>query len=238
MRPADVALEQVHRWIAPLLEGRSRVLEVGCGTGDLARRLASDGHQVTAIDLELDHPAAAAGIRWVEGDFLAFDDGRFDAVLFTRSLHHIDPLEQAVDHAARLLSPAGLLVVDEFDRAAADRDTVRWYYDVQELLAAAAVYPADRIAGAPADDPAARWRDEHDHDPPLHGGAEMLAAIADRFARLDTARGPYLYRTIAQRVEDSARGAAVARQVLAAETRRLEAGALAAIGLRITATLP
>jgi SAM-dependent methyltransferase len=236
MRPADVDLEQVHRWIAPLLARRSRVLEVGCGRGHLARRLAGDGHQVTALDLALDDPTPAAGVRWVAGDFLDFDGGPFDAVLFTRSLHHIDPLEQAVDRAATLLAPSGLLVVDEFDRAAADRDTARWYYDVQELLAAADVYPADRIAGAPGDDPAARWRDEHDHDPPLHAGAEMLAAIADRFTGLETARGPYLYRTIAHRVEDSERGAAVTRQVLAAETRRVEAGALAAIGLRITAT--
>jgi SAM-dependent methyltransferase len=238
MRPADVALEQVHRWIAPLLARRPRVLEVGCGPGDLARRLAGDGHQVTGLDLELADPGPVDRVRWVAGDFLAFEDRPFDAVLFTRSLHHIDPLEQAIDRAAGLLAPGGLLVVDEFDRAAADGETARWYYDVQELLAAAELYPAERIAGAPGDDPSARWRAEHDHDPPLHRGAEMLAAIADRFASVDTARGPYLYRTIAGRVEDSARGAAVTRQVLAAESRRLEAGALAAVGLRITAIAP
>jgi len=236
MLPADVALDDVHRWVAPFLDRRgARVLEVGCGPGDLARRLGAAGLDVTALDQELAGQAPAVGVRWVEADFLTHDDRPFDAVLFTRSLHHIDPLDRAVEQAARLVVPGGLLLVDEFDREAADADTARWYYEVQELLAAAALYPADRIHGAPDADPRARWRGEHDHDPPLHTGTEMLAAIADRFGGMKTRRGAYLYRTIASRLDPTDRGAAVAQRVHDAETRRLRAAALAPVGLRITA---
>ncbi|HWM87552.1 MAG TPA: class I SAM-dependent methyltransferase [Kofleriaceae bacterium] len=243
MLPDDVALEDVVGWMGPLLSGHRRVLEVGCGEGDLARRLAAGGLSVTAIDVELGQPAPAAGVRWVEADLLGFEDDPFDAVLFTRSLHHIHPLEEAIERATRLVRPGGLLLLDEFDRDAADADTARWYYEVQELLVAAGVCSTHHIeahAGAQAGahagaGPSERWRAEHEHDPPLHGGAEMLAAVADRFTGLATRRGVYLYRTIAHRLEASARGVAVARQLYAAESGRLQAAALAAVGLRISA---
>jgi SAM-dependent methyltransferase len=238
MLPGDVAIEDVHLWVEPLLADRRRVLEVGCGPGDLARRLASPRLDITALDVELDGRAPAPGVRWVKADFLEFDDDPFDAVLFTRSLHHIHPLDRALAGAARLLRPGGLLLLDEFDREAADAGTARWNYEVQELLAAAGVYPPDHLHGRPDEDPIARWRAEHEHDPPLHTGAEMLAGVADRFERLETRRGPYLYRAIAARVEASERGGAAAAQVRDAENRRLRAAALAAVGLRIRAVAP
>lgn len=238
MLPGDVAVEDVHCWVAPLLARKRRVLEVGCGSGELARLLAADGLEVTALDLELADPAPADRLTWVEADFLGFEDDPFDAVLFTRSLHHIYPLERAVEQALRLCRGGGLLLVDEFDRDAADAETARWYYEVKELLVAAGVHAADRLEGLPDDDPAARWRAEHLHVPPLHSGAEMLAAVADRFTRLDTSRGVYLYRSIAAGVEASERGGAVASQVYGAEIRRLQAAALAPVGLRIGAIAP
>ncbi len=238
MLPGEVPVEDVHCWVAPLLVGRRRVLEVGCGAGALARLLGADGLEVTALDVELAGAPPAAGVRWVEEDFLGYEDERFDALLFTRSLHHIHPLDRAVDRAARLLRPGGLLLLDEFDREAADSDTARWYYEVQELLVAAGLYPADHVHGDPDDDPVERWRAEHDHAPPLHSGAEMLAAIADRFTRMETRRGAYLYRAIAARVEASDRGVAVASQIYGAECRRVQAAALAPVGLRIAASAP
>ena len=240
MLPVEVAVEDVHCWVAPLLARRRRVLEVGCGNGALARLLGEGGVEVTALDRELGDPApaAATGVRWVEADFLGFEEQPYDALLFTRSLHHIDPLERAVERALGLLRPGGLLLLDEFDREAADPETARWYYEVKELMAATGLYPADQIEGAPEDNPAARWRDEHDHMPPLHSGAAMLAAISDRFSRLETRRGAYLYRSIASGLEASDRGGVVASQLYGAETRRLQAAALSAVGLRIAAVAP
>lgn len=231
-------MEDVHCWMAPLLARRRRVLEVGCGAGDLARLLGADGFDVTALDVELGAPAPAPGVTWVEADFLAFEAEPFEAVLFTRSLHHIHPLDRAIDQAIALLRPGGLLLVDDFDRKAPDAETARWYYEAKELLAAAGLYPDDHIEGQPDDDPVARWHAEYDHVPPLHSGAEMLAAIADRFTRVETQRGVYLYRTIAGRLEDSGRGAAVASQLYGSESRRLQGAALAAVGLRISAVAP
>ncbi len=67
-----------------------RVLDVACGTGNVAIRAAMSGAAVVASDLTPEHfvagrrGAAAAGVavEWVEGDVeaLPFDDGSFDVV--------------------------------------------------------------------------------------------------------------------------------------------------------------
>lgn len=245
MRPVDVAVEDVHCWFTPAIGRKRRVLEVGCGAGDLARVLGADGFAVTALDLELGEPAPADNVTWVEADFLAHIDDPFDAVLFTRSLHHIPALDRALEHAIRLLRPGALLLIDDFDCEAPDVETARWYYEQIELLTVSGLctgcpdHPQHPRHGGPvSDDPMVRWRAEHDHSPPLHSGADMIAAVADRFARVSTRRGPYLYRSIASLVESSERGAAVTSQVYAAESRRLQEAALMAVGLRITAHAP
>ena len=58
-------------------------------------------------------------------------------VLFTRSLHHLQPLVSAVERAHQLLEPGGLLVADDFAVDQADRATAAYFYDARSLLVAA-----------------------------------------------------------------------------------------------------
>jgi SAM-dependent methyltransferase len=174
--------DEILATVRPLLEGRRRVLEVGCGDGRLAAALARAGHEVTAIDL---HPPAelAPGVRFVAGDFLAFVDAPFEAVLFTASLHHIAPLADAVARAHDLLVPGGLLWADDFDLEAPDEATARWYFAQQ-----------GRTDGS-----VALWR--ADHEPGLHVGAALIAAVTARFGGVIETRGPYLHRYLGDRFE-------------------------------------
>jgi SAM-dependent methyltransferase len=85
-----------------------RVLEVGCGDGELARALAGGGYDVVAID-----PEAPEGEIFRRTTIEAFDEpGAFDAVVASLSLHHVHDLGQVLDKLVRL-SP-GPLVVNEF----------------------------------------------------------------------------------------------------------------------------
>ncbi|HEX9773219.1 MAG TPA: class I SAM-dependent methyltransferase [Steroidobacteraceae bacterium] len=240
MTPEAVVLREQHRLVAGGLGDARRVLEVGCGHGALAAMLAGEGREVTAVDLMLPVERPSPAVRWIEGHFVALSDAdfgdAFDAVAFTTSLHHIAALDDALARAESLLRPGGRLVLDEFDLAAPDAACARWYYDVQELLAAAGAYPADRIDDGADAEPRARWLAAHEHhgEPPLHPGASMITAVEARFDGTRVERGPYLYRYICGGL-DGPHAGALAETVLALERRRITSGLLPAVGLALTA---
>lgn len=105
--------------------GSGRVLEVGCGTGAMARLLESRyGWQVTPADLSaegLRHARANGCARLVrcDGLRLPFPDASFDALITLDMLVHLEPGEEraAFREFARVLKPGGMLIL----RAAAFR---------------------------------------------------------------------------------------------------------------------
>jgi SAM-dependent methyltransferase len=142
----------------------ARVLEVGCGDGELARALSTAGYHVLAID-----PEAPDGPLFRRSTIEDLDEpGPFDAVVASRSLHHVDDLAVALDKVASLLEVGGAVLVDDF----------AW-----ERLDAAT---AERV-----DIPFRDWREEHDH---LHISAKMLSELDARFTRRSFSWEPYLYR--------------------------------------------
>jgi SAM-dependent methyltransferase len=227
--PDDLRVREQHAFVSAALEHRKRVLEVGCGAGQLARRLAADGCTVTALDRELRDRSGS--VTFVERDFLAFDAAPFEAVVFTASLHHISPLGDAAAHARKLVAPGGVVIADEFDIASPDRETLRWYYETQELLAAAGVYDATRIDAPDVADPVARW--QAGHEPHLHTGQEMRQALA-ALGTFSAAPAPYLYRYICGGLPATDAGGSIAAHVLATEQARIREGSLVAVGVRIT----
>jgi SAM-dependent methyltransferase len=234
------ALRETRAFIEPLLAGRRRVLDVGSGKGELAAVLARAGHEVTAIDVKQPaERAAAPGVTWHETGLLDFEAAPFDALLFVTSLHHITPLAEAVEHARRLLVPGGLLIAEEFSVEAPDAATARWYFETQELLAAAGRYPPSRIHGAPSTEPVSRWREEHSHDgEALSEGWRMKEELGRRFELLGAHEGPYLYRYIGAGTAAHAEADAITDSVYSAEQRGIEAGTLKPVGLRLWARRP
>jgi SAM-dependent methyltransferase len=88
----------------------ARVLEVGCGSGELALALDDAGYDIVAID-----PEAPEGPIFRRTTIEAFaEDGPFDAVVASRSLHHVHDLGGALDKLVRLLVERGSLVLNEF----------------------------------------------------------------------------------------------------------------------------
>lgn len=90
------------------------VLDVGCGTGIVARLLAAAGCRVLGIDPDA-RMAALARQRGLEVEVSAFETwdpaGRaFDAVVAGQAWHWVDPAAGAA-RAAQALRPGGLLVL-------------------------------------------------------------------------------------------------------------------------------
>jgi ubiquinone/menaquinone biosynthesis C-methylase UbiE len=98
-----------------------RALDVGCGDGLLAARLADRCAEVTGIDSDPPMIARARAeaqtqvpdrLRFTRADFLTYPlpEASFDFVCANTSLHHMD-FEQALTTMARLLKPGGRLAV-------------------------------------------------------------------------------------------------------------------------------
>jgi SAM-dependent methyltransferase len=109
--------------ILPLAEqhltGAARVLDVGCGEGQLARRIAAlDGSPplVAGVDpTEGQVETAVArdgGVRYVRAaaEGLPFAAGSFDAAVVCLTLEHLDPFEPAIQEIARVLARGGRFV--------------------------------------------------------------------------------------------------------------------------------
>ncbi len=177
----------------------ARVLDVGCGRGDLAARLLASGFEVTALDQapEAVEIARAAGVPAIASDFLRFEGPPYDAVIFSRSLHHLHPLRDAVVRASALMKPDAWLIADEFARERADRATAAWFYDVRSLLHAARVLVMTEESDQ-ASDALSRWGADHygEGDHPRHDGVAMLAELRRHFEIVETEDVPYVYAIV------------------------------------------
>jgi SAM-dependent methyltransferase len=92
-----------------------RVLEVGCGPGEFARRLVDElGVEVVAVDLSprMVELARGRGVEAREGDVeeLPFPDASFDCAVANWMLYHVPGLDRALAELARVLVPGGRLV--------------------------------------------------------------------------------------------------------------------------------
>jgi SAM-dependent methyltransferase len=89
-----------------------RVLEVGCGMGQFAERVAREtAAEVVATDLSprMVELAAARGLdaRLADVQALPFEDGEFDCAVANAMLYHVDDLDRALAELARVLEPSG-----------------------------------------------------------------------------------------------------------------------------------
>jgi SAM-dependent methyltransferase len=104
-----------------------KVLEVGCGPGHLALRLAQEHDlEVTGLDLDpgmikrarahAEHAASGRRPSFVVGDVAAlpFPDASFDVVVSTLSMHHWSDPIAGVTEIGRVLKPTGKALIWDF----------------------------------------------------------------------------------------------------------------------------
>jgi SAM-dependent methyltransferase len=131
------------------------------------------GFDVLAID-----PEAPEGplFRRTTIEDLA-ESGPFDAVIASRSLHHVHDLALGLDKIAAALRPGGVFIVDDFAWEGLDADSAS-------------------LLGIDLKD----WNAEHGD---LHTSEAMLAGLEARFTDRALWRGPYLYRESRQAVDEA-----------------------------------
>jgi len=144
--------------------GCGPALDVGCGDGLLAGRLAEHCAEVTGIDRDRRMIALARSqigdrtrVRFIEADFLAHDfpQASFDFVCANTSLHHMD-FAAALGALARALRPGGRLAVVGLAANGSVRDYLADAPAIPVGLAYRAVYGKGG-PDAPVMDPDMTW---------------------------------------------------------------------------------
>ena len=122
------------------LSGGESVLDVACGTGDLAARFSRAGAgRVVALDFceemlaEARRKFARRPIQWVRGDAMALPMGEadFDVVSIAFGIRNVSDPARALGEFWRVLRPGGRVIVLEFTRPRGRvlAAVVRWYLD-------------------------------------------------------------------------------------------------------------
>jgi len=148
VREEMAVLEEV---LAPLsAQGRLHdILEIGCGTGDMTRRIAQAWPHVRLCAMEVDRVQLEKNqqrnrhenITYIEGpaERIPHPDQSFDAVLMFKSLHHVpmSVLDRALDEIHRVLRPGGIAYFAEPVFAGDLNEIIRLFHDEQAVRSGA-----------------------------------------------------------------------------------------------------
>jgi ubiquinone/menaquinone biosynthesis C-methylase UbiE len=119
---ADMAgYEVTLRRVQGLLSADQDVLEIGCGTGTTALRLASFTRRLLATDISAGmiaiareklaaDPVPQLSFAVADADAAVAGQGEYDAVLAFNLLHLVTDLDRALELAMQALRPGGLLI--------------------------------------------------------------------------------------------------------------------------------
>jgi SAM-dependent methyltransferase len=105
--------EQIIPLAAHELAGARRVLDVGCGDGQISRVLAAAGADVVGVDPTANQigvaKARAGGPTYARAtaDRLPFTAACFDAAVACLVFEHIDAVDESIAEVARVLKPGG-----------------------------------------------------------------------------------------------------------------------------------
>ncbi len=143
------------------IEPGMRVLDVGCGRGEILRRCTRMG----ALAYGIDYAAAAVamsqraleegeatGVYRADAKYLPFADGVFDRVLLFDIVEHLHPweLDQALREVRRVLRPDGRAIIHTAPNAWYDRFAYPVVRLVRVLMGQGDRYPKDPRAIIPA----------------------------------------------------------------------------------------
>jgi ubiquinone/menaquinone biosynthesis C-methylase UbiE len=131
-----------------VLDGK-RILELGCGTAELTRAIASDGKNRYVTALEVDEQQHNKNLAITDLENVSFQlggaeaipvgDQSQDIVLMFKSLHHVaeDKLDQAMKETHRVLAPGAMAYISEPIFMGNFNDILRLFHDEQHVRQAA-----------------------------------------------------------------------------------------------------
>lgn len=249
---------------------KASILDVGVGNGQIALNLIKEGMSVTAIDLDAKaiQKAKAAGINAIEHDFKSLRRADiehamsssatkaaksaqfegFDVILFSRVLHHLEPLRATVDATLELLKPGGIILVEDFCYERVEERTCAWLFPLAQLLYDNSPNKEPhfhwlaqrRIAESASIEEFVKgslklWQQHHEEKHHIAPFEHVKSVLSDHFEFVEEIRVPYLFRYFAEFLPDTASGGEKLSDIAHWEAALAETGAIAPVGVRMIA---
>lgn len=199
----------------------ARVLELGCGEyGGFVPALRECGYDALGVD-----PKAPEAPGYHQAAFEQFAVAEpVDAIVASRSLHHVADLGVVLANVATALRPGGTLIVVEWAWERFDEASARWCFarlaesDGEHPDWLERRYEGWRESGEPWERYFQAWAENHG----IHRGERVVEALDARFARAACDHGPYFFAELGLAEED--------------ERAAIAAGEVAATGVRYVGT--
>jgi SAM-dependent methyltransferase len=105
--------EQILPMVQRYARGGRLILDIGCGEGQVSRRLAEEGAAVVGLDPTGSQIRSAVGrggsARFLQAraESLPCGESRFDTVVLCLAIEHGEPFEAALKEVSRVLAPGG-----------------------------------------------------------------------------------------------------------------------------------
>lgn len=97
--------------IAESLPRDSTVLDVGCGKGDFLRYLHAQRPDLKLTGIDLTENEDTDGIKYLCGDIMTVDPGKFDAAVSLAVIEHIPDVVEFVQRLYSFVRPGGVVAV-------------------------------------------------------------------------------------------------------------------------------
>lgn len=197
--------------------GARDVLDIGCGSGALAKSLARDGFRMTGIDpnaaaiAEANARVPGATFLTAGAEALPFARATFDAAIFLNSLHHVPvpAMQPALQEALRVLRPGGEVIIVEPLAKGSFFEVMRPVEDETEIREAAQSAIDRLLAQALATGPAPVIYERATPMADLEAFIDYLAAVDPARRALAETLRPELARRFAANVVNGPDGQAL-----------------------------
>ena len=145
----DVVCPETEIYNRLLTLDNKHILELGCGSAEITRNIATSGAGRKITALEVDEIAHAKNLQIADLPNVTFAiagaqeiplaDASVDVVFMFKSLHHVplDLMDQSLREISRVLKPGGLAYISEPVFAGDFNEILRLFHDEQKVRAAA-----------------------------------------------------------------------------------------------------
>jgi SAM-dependent methyltransferase len=114
---------ELQRLLRGLITPGSRVLEVGCGLGDLLSSLVHDKSAAEGVGIDISprmierarHRHPELDLRVVDADRDSLPEGPFDAIILSDAIGLLDDIQVVLERLKPLLAPRGRLIVTYYN---------------------------------------------------------------------------------------------------------------------------